>query len=353
MIQIFCDEILTYDSRIDDFALTELKIVSSVSKAGTATLTMPPNHPAYDMYIPNRSIVEIYRDKKLKFRGRALYPTDDFYGKRTIICEGERNFLRDGIHRPYSYNDTPANIFTEIIQLYNAQVEDFKQFQLGEVDVEDVNETIELNNEKAENFSTTVENLIKKCGGYISFSTTESGERAINWTKSIGGKSSQPIEFGKNLLDFSRTGINTDFCTVVIPYGKKDENTGKYLDISSVNDGIDFLQDYDAVSSYGTIAVAVYYDDIINADILLQKGQEYLSNHRNIISSLELSAVDLSLIDRAVESYGVGDMIPVKSKPHGIDTEFMLMEKSENMLNPSGDKISLGKETITISRAKE
>ena len=123
MIQLHVDDKLVFDSRVESTALLGLSAQLGLNKGGAATIILPPGHAAYEAFISYRSIVTIHRDGVLLFRGRALYPTDDFQLQRTITCEGERCFLRDGIHRPYKYADTPGAIFQEVIGLYNAQVE--------------------------------------------------------------------------------------------------------------------------------------------------------------------------------------------------------------------------------------
>ncbi|MFX7845274.1 hypothetical protein ABTK14_23745, partial [Acinetobacter baumannii] len=78
-------------------------VTAALNKSGTASLIMPQYHPAYNKFTSYRTVVEIYRDNVLLFRGRSLYPSDDFYNRRTITCEGERGFFRDGVMRPYVY----------------------------------------------------------------------------------------------------------------------------------------------------------------------------------------------------------------------------------------------------------
>lgn len=46
MVQVYADERLVYDTRLPDTALLGLKVSLIVNKAGTAEITMPPNHPA-------------------------------------------------------------------------------------------------------------------------------------------------------------------------------------------------------------------------------------------------------------------------------------------------------------------
>ena len=101
MIQIMADGVLAYDSRLEDYDLQGLSVTRGLNKGGTAEIIMPPGHPAYNMFTSYKTIVEIYRDSLLRFRGRALYPSDDFYGARTVTCEGEMCFFQDAVSRPY------------------------------------------------------------------------------------------------------------------------------------------------------------------------------------------------------------------------------------------------------------
>lgn len=350
MIQLYVDDKLVYDSRVKKTALMGLTAQIGLNKGGAATITLPPEHPAYNEFISYRSLVTIYRDGVLRFRGRALYPTDDFNLTRTITCEGERCFLRDGIHRPYSFTDrTPEDIFREVIGLYNAQVEEFKQFVIGTVEGIST-DTIVLENDEAETFLATVDKLVELCGGYIVFTTNYDGRRVINWHKDIGYSNQQTIEFGENLMDFSRTTANSDLATVIVPYGAKDETTGGRLTIESVNGGLDFIQDDEAVALRGIISKAVYWDEIITPDALLTKAQQYLENSKNLVASLELTAIDLSLLDKSIDSFRVGDTIKVRSKPHGVLDEFyQLTEQSIDFLHPQNDRVILGKNTASLT----
>ena len=351
MIQLYVDDNLVYDSRIKETALLGLRAQLGLNKGGAATIILPPEHPFYNAFTSYRSIVTIYRDGVLRFRGRALYPTDDFLLKRTITCEGERCFLRDGIHRPYTYNDTPAKIFTEIIGLYNAQVESFKHFVVGTISGIST-DAIVLENEEAETFSATLDKLVELCGGVIVFTTNADGQRVINWYDSIGYSNSQIIEFGENLMDFSRTTANSDLATVIIPYGAKNEKTGARLTIESVNGGLDFIEDEEAVNLRGVIAKAVYWDEITTPEALLVKAQQYLANSKNLVASLELTAIDLSLLDKNVDSFRVGDIIKVRSKPHGIiDESYQLTEQDIDFLHPQNDRVVLGKTVSSLTGA--
>lgn len=366
-IEVYADEQLVYDNNLEDLALLSLEVENNIEKAGMAELVMPPGHPHYNSFVAYRTVVEVYRDDALLFRGRSLHPADDFYNLRTITCEGERGFLQDGIMRPYLYQDDPAVIFADVINLYNAQVEAFKQFVVGEVNVTDPNNYIRLESDKAEQIADTVDKLVERVGGYIVFTTNDSGQRVINWLAELPYRSSQVIEFGENLLDYARTDTNDELATVIVPYGAKvetvvetedpetgetiTETTSEHVTIESVNDGLDFIQDYDAVALRGVISRPVYWDDVTEPANLLAKAQQYLAQHKLVITALELSAIDLSALDSNIDTFQEGDQVRVRSKPHGVDEDFLLQIRHYNLLDPAADTVTLGKEQKTLSGA--
>ena len=354
MIQIYADGGLVYDSRLrvagKDYTLLSLTVTKGLNKGGTATMRMWPGHPLYSRFIGHRTVVEIFQDGLRKFRGRALQPSDDRLNCRTWICEGELCFFLDGTSRPYLYQGTPAEIFTAVVEDYNSQVEPFKRFKVGTITVTDSNDYVRLESETAGQTMDTLNKLLERCGGYIVFtSDPDTGERVVNWYAEIGARSTQAIEFGKNLLDFSRTGNNADLATVIVPYGAQDETTGKRVDITSVNGGLDYIKDDEAVAIRGSISKPVYWDDVTEPANLLRKAQEYLHTSRNVVTSINLTAVDLSLMDKSIDSYQVGDYIPVVSKPHGVDEYFQLTDYTEDLLKPENSQITLGADVKSLT----
>lgn len=352
MIQIYADGVLTYDSRLEDYDLQGLKVTTALNRGGTAQITMPPEHPAYSSYVSHKTIVEIYRDDLQLFRGRALYPADDHFNQRTVLCEGELCFFLDAVSRPYLYQDTPAAIFAEVVGVYNSQVEAVKQFRVGTITVTDPNDYVRLESENAESVQDTINKLLERCGGYIVFTTDATdGARVINWYASLDYRSDQVIEFGENLLDFSRSGANTSLITAVLPYGAKDTSTDRRITIESVNEGKDYIVDEEARALRGFIIRPVVWDDVTEPRNLLRKAQEYLEANRYIVTSLQLSALDLSYIDKSIDTFQVGDTIRVLSKPHKVDEDFLLTERTEDLLDPAAGTITLGKDVRTLTSA--
>lgn len=353
MIQLWVDNKLMYDSRLTEDSLLELSYTKGLNRSGTAVFTMPPNHGGYDAIVSYRSLVEIYKDDNLEFRGRVLFPADDFYRCRTVTCEGERGFFQDATMRPYLFQGSPESIFRLVLASYNSQVDEFKQFALGDVTVTDANEYIRLESTKAEQVSDTIDKLVERCGGYIVFTTDKTGQREVNWLAELDHRNGQTIEFGKNLLDFAQSDGEDELATVIIPYGAKVETEGsdaeKRVTITEVNNGLDYIVDEEAAAYRGYISKPVYWDDVSEPGNLLRKAKEYLAHSRNVVTTLTLTAVDLSNLDKNIDIFEVGDLIRVRSKPHGVDDYFTLSEKTVNLLDPSDDTVVLGKERTTLT----
>ena len=350
MIELYADGRLIYNSRTDTRRLLGLKTTTGLNKSGTAEIVLPPGHPAYNDFISYRTVVTLYENGVLRFRGRVLYPSDDFYNRRTVTCEGERGFFQDSVIRPYLYQDEPAAIFADALEKYNASVDEFKRFTLGTVTVTDPNDYVRLESDSAETFAAFFDKLVERCGGYITFSDDENGGRAVNWLENVGRDNNQPIEFGENLLDFTRSGQSPDLATALLPYGAQ-LSSGKRVTIESVNGGVDYIQDDNAVALRGFIMKTETWDDVTDPANLLTKARQWLAEHKLAVTSLQLTAADLSRMDRRLDSFLDGDRIPVRSTPHSLDDTFQLTDRETDWLDPGGSGITLGKTQTSLTGA--
>jgi hypothetical protein len=353
-IQVYADDALVYDSRLAldpqhaNRVLLGLKTTTGLNKGGTLALILPPGHPCYNSFVSYKTVVTLYDDGVLQFRGRVLYPSDDFYNNRTVTCEGERCFLRDAYIRPYLFMDTPAAIFDAAIMRYNSEVDEFKRFTPGVVTVSDSNDYVRLESQSAETFADFFDKLVERCGGYITFTDDGAGGRAINWLADVGTESNQAIEFGSNLLEFARSGQTDELATAVLPYGAQLED-GTRVTIASVNNGQDWIQDDAAVALRGRIVGMAVWDDVEEPANLLTKARAWLAEHKLAVTSLELTAVDLSKFDRTLNTYHDGDRVPVRSKAHDVDELFRLTDRTIDWLNPEGGNITLGKSKTSMT----
>ena len=153
--------------------------------------------------------------------------------------------------------------------------------------------------------------------------------------------------------DFLAAVRHDELATVIYPLGAKDEETGERVTIKDAEApnklGLTSIWDEEAAARYGKIARAVYWDDVTQPENLLKKAQAYLENSKQLVTTLELTAVDMSVLDKDIDTFNVGDWVQVYSAPHGLDAFFMLRERTYNLLHPEQDKVVLGKDLTTLT----
>ena len=351
MYTIYADEQLLYSPKLskDGYGIINPKITLEAGKAGSMSFIIPPDNAMYDDIDRLKSIITVYQDNEELFRGRVLHDDKDFYNRKNVYVEGELAFLLDSPVRPYEFKgDIPA-LFKKFINGHNSSVEEEKQFEIGKITVTDSNNYINRSNSNYSNtFDEIKDKIINTHGGYLR-ARSENRKRYIDLIEEYENINNQIIEFGVNLLDISQYITAEDVFTCLIPVGAADENTGTRLNIKSVNNNKDYLEDEDAVSLFGRIWKIETWDDVTIASNLLRKGKEFLKNGIEMAVSLTVKAVDLHLINVNTEKIKLGDKIRVISKPHKIDRYFTCTKITLDLVNPDKSVYTLGNSFTTLT----
>lgn len=324
---------------------------------GQAEFTVYPDNPNYIHVRKLVTDIEILKDGIPKFHGRVLYDNESFSGAKKVFVEGELAFFCDSIQRPKKYqNISLSGYLQDIIANHNAQVEQRKQFVLGRVTVQDSNDNIYRYSNYENTRTVLKEKLVDRLGGHLVV-RHENGQRILDYLDdaTFYKRNNQKIEFGKNLLDFSKNMDASDVATCIIPLGKKldpeeqDESLGvikeQRINIRDVNGGVDYVTDDNAVREYGKIYKTVIFDDISVPATLVSKGKEWLKSVQFEKLVLEVKAIDLNLTDEAYQAFEIGDMVQCVSKPNGLDKEIPLTQKKTYLTNFAKNTITLGDET--------
>lgn len=336
------DDLLYSPMLIDDgYVILNPKVTLEVNKVGSFTFLLPPQNPMYDKIQKLYSIITVYDDREEIFRGRVLHDDKDFYNQKSVYCEGELSFLLDSLIRPYTYSGSVTELFKEYITNHNSQVEQQKQFQVGNITVTDPNDYIVR---ESSNYPNTWAEINDKCldllGGYIRV-RKENDARYIDWLADSGPINDQIIEFGVNMLDISEYISADDIFTVLIPLGARGEDDNP-ITVASVNDGKDYIINDDAVKLFGYIWKTETWDDVTKASNLLSKGREFLKNGVELAISLSLKAIDLHLINVDETRIGIGDIVRVVSIPHKIDNYFTCTKIDLDLVNPDSSEYNFG-----------
>jgi hypothetical protein len=354
MYQIKCFngavESLIYDPRAKDYTVIAPRLALELNTSGLLTFGIPDAHPKRTSILPLTSDIIVYEDGEEIFYGRSITNEKDFLKTGNIVCEGELAFLYDSIYRPFSYTGTITDFLTALISNHNAQVETRKEFTLGTVSVVDTNGNVARSSEDAlKTLDIINSRLINLNGGYLRVRHT-GGVRYLDYLADYGVEATQTIEFAKNLIDLTQFIDATKVRTVLIPYGAEIEGsaTGERLTIESVNDGLDYVSNAEAVAAFGQIWETVRFDDVTIADNLKAKALVYLGEMLAESLTLKLSAVDLSILG-VEERINVGDWVRVISVPHGLNSLFLASARNIDMANPENTKMNFGniRQTLT------
>lgn len=352
-----------------DLLLTSTKLEVEVNAAGSFEFKMYSGHPLFDA-IKERDTanpVTVYQDDALIFCGDILSIESDFHLGKKVTCRGELGWLNDSLVRPYSTlpdecdNVAPTSVdgyFEWLIENHNRQVEAAKCFKVGknEGSLLDDNNYIYRSDSSYPNTGAVIkEKLLESLGGYVQV-RHEDGVRYIDLLTDFPKVNAQIIDFGVNLLDYVKTDTTDDMATFVIPVGKEieDEATDKVkqrLTVSSLADGCiggdyfksgDIIYSDSAVKERGWIGALVEFSDVTEVENLRDKGVLALKGLISPVRTVEVTAIDLAMIDPEYEPIFIGQYIRARSKPHDFDS-YMLCSKIEFDLNqPDNDKFTLG-----------
>ena len=358
MYRVLCDGKVLHDVRDEDYMLMEPKVSLELNKTGNFDFSILPRHPNADVINKLKSKIEVYEDSELLFSGRSLTNEIDFQQTGQISCEGELAFLLDSVQRAHTYGwdsgevnkiETNVDIFRALIAEHNSQAGPDKQFTVGTIDIDS-----ERIKKLATNYETTWDfintNFLGKYAGYLRV-RHENGVRYLDYVKQYGKVNNQVIRFGENLLDLKKYTKAENIKTAIIPLGANGQTK-----ITNINGGKDYVYNQEAVDLYGWIFEKVDFPDVVDAQTLLAKAQEYLKTCVNLAITIELTAVDLHMIDVDINAIRLGDLVPCVSQQHGllstmgdVSTYYLVSKYEIDLENPANNKIVLGRTISSLT----
>ena len=359
--RVLCDGYVLHDSNIDQFTLINPTLTLEVNKSGEFSFQIANTHPYYDKIINKRSYIEVYQDGEWLWSGRPIKVSTALKLVKTVACEGELSFLHDSNQRIAEYHDISVkDYFTILINKHNAMVDESKRFAAGNVTVTDSNDSLYRYSNYEDTFDTIQDKLIDRLGGYI-LTRHVDGIRYIDYVESYPYITNQIIEIGSNIIDLSLEESSTDTISALIPLGKKlteiseespqEEATGEErLTIESVNNGLDYIVNDDAVSRIGMVFGTVTFDDVTDPYNLLAKGSEELTDRIYNTLVISLNIFDRSFIDKTMASFRLGASVIANSPKHGLHHKQMMISKMQiSLVDVSKSKIEIGvtKKSIT------
>lgn len=349
MYQVLIDGKDLYYPGDEEYTVSEPVVKLQLNDSGTFECGVPVRNPAYASIEPRISMIQVLKNGKELFYGEVRESEKDFYGTKQVYAVGELAFLFDSIQPQAVYHDqTSRQLLETWINIHNSQVEGKKRFYVGMVTVHDSNDSLYRFTNQETTLDCIREKLCERLNGYLRIRKVN-GKRYLDLIslQEYGKVCEQPIEFGDNLLDYSENISASDLYTACIPRGARLEESPiegleAYVDITSVNGGKDYVYAKTAVAVYGWNRCVVDWDDVTQPANLKTKAEKWLKDNQYKTMVLNLSAADLSLLDVSMESFELGDSVPVYSRPHGMDRTFPVQSLEIHLENPAEDRLQLG-----------
>lgn len=244
------EKLYIYDQLTHDegMMLTEPELSIAASSAGSFSFNLPKTNYGYGKILRTITRIVVEKDDKVIFMGRINSDDEDLWQNQRIEAEGALTYLNDSLSekrvflnkgRTQEERLTVYKLAEEILEYHNDKFRDepWKQFHVvPESDIPVQNrakfvgrDSENVNSDAISYYSINYDNPLELLQEIVELADgafrIKYNEDEGYWDVYIYGKynfpgnNSQPIEFGLNLLDLTKTNDNSNVATVVAPFG--------------------------------------------------------------------------------------------------------------------------------------
>lgn len=309
-----------------------------LSQPDSFDFTIPIMNPGWGKIKGLKTKVKVIdtRDNSVLFTGRVVPYKDRedssgvFDGQST--CEGALGYLNDSLTRRWHLaNKTPTEMLQYFLDKHNSTMgnDSSRKIYLGIVEPS-IAITVDTN------FETTLNAIITKLvnilGGDIRVQERE-GILYLDYLNSIGEDREVSIIMNENMNSITRENDPSDLCNRLICHGYGEGIN--QLDIKSVNNNIDYVEDEDSIAEYGVIEGHYTNSEIQNAYTLMKAGETALKDSKQPKVTLDTSMIDRSVLEEySFEKYNLGDTLHIINSILDIDVYARVTEEKFSILSP-------------------
>ena len=348
MYRIFQGDDLIYAPNIKQYAVIDPVCTMEINQAGTLEFTLLPDNPMWDSIEFLTGTIFLYNDDELIWYGRPKSVNENLWGYRKITCEGALGFLNDVMWEPatysYSWNYSVYAVAEIFINRYNDKKTTFGELNRIIHLMQDVNYPWETRTGERlfkwidwQNGLLFLQSLLNDYGGYAKCEWNGTDTNLI-LSSDFGEIIDQPIEFGKNMMDLDRYLDTSAIYTAVVPLGERY----KYAAGTSRRMQRPIQINSAGVARYGYIEKEFILEGYSSVSDIDAPASEFLQQGILGATTLDLKAIDLSLVTDNLDSFKIGVSIPVKSEKHGLDTTVMCSQCVLHLDAPENNEYTLG-----------
>lgn len=370
---------LLFDPYTDD-RITDTKLSSKLNAASYFDFTIAPTHSLYSKLAERAGEVRIYFNNLILFKGEISQIEEDFEGNYSVSCTGVLDYLTATRVRPYSTVEgeqplkAPSSYdgyFQWLIDQHNSNCLDSrKHFSVGvnQGNMLDKNNYIYRSSEQRPTTASEIEDkILNSAGGYL-FVRYQDDLNILDLYADVHDVNTQIIDYGINMLDFTKTTTTESQYTAVVatgytpdpPEGQTDVKMKPITLEGCVDGGTpysstivkmgDRVYDVEAVKRYGYHEYYVSNTDITTYDGLLYYACKTLNTLLSPALTISVKAVDLALImGDKYKHLQLGQAVRIRSKPRKVDEYLMVNSIDLDLMNPENTTFDLGASYDTLT----
>lgn len=350
------EETVIHSPHAGDLKLESGTIKKEVNKIDYFDMSFYLNNPAYGKLKPFKTLINALNTKTLEyeFEGRILSPNgdmaDDGLHSYSYECEGELGYLHDSQQKHLEFRGTPEELVIELLTYHNSQVEEYKHFRPGIVEVTTSTDNLYVyTSAESTTFEEIDDKILGRVGGELRI-RKENGIRYLDVLERVGEDKSTQIRIAKNLKSISQSVDPTEIITRLTPLGTRIESEDEgatdasqaRLTIEEVNNGIPYIDRPDLIAEFGIQGGSETWDDITLPSRLLSAGQNWINNQKVALYQYDISALDLFLIGMDIDNFNVGNSHPVINPIMGIDERLRIIGKTTDINSPQDASLKIG-----------
>nr|DAV22647.1 MAG TPA: Putative tail protein [Caudoviricetes sp.] len=377
--KVLYDNQLLFDPYTDD-RITDTKLSGKLNAVAYFDFTIATKHSMHSKLAERAGEVRIYFDNLILFKGEITQIEEDFEGNKSVSCTGALDYLTATRVRPYSTVEgeqplkAPSNFdgyFQWLIDQHNSNCLDSrKHFSVGvnQGNMLDKNNYIYRASEQRPTTASEIEDkILNPAGGYL-FLRYQDDLNILDLYSDVHDVNTQIIDYGVNMLDFTKTTTAEGQYTAVVatgytpdpPAGKTDVKM-KPITLEGCTDGGtpysstivkmgDRVYDVDAVNRYGYHEYYVSNTDITTYDGLLYYACKTLNTLLSPALAISVKAVDLALLmGDKYKHLQLGQAVRIRSKPRKVDEYLMVNSIDLDLMNPENTTFDLGASYDTLT----
>lgn len=354
-----------HDPAMPCAAIDGMSVSCKANESGSCSFTVHPTHPHYPEVVGMaRGVpVVVMQGDTAVFDGYVWEVSLGWDMSAEVTCRGCLAYLGDTVVRPYTTSRSeftdesnagkfselapsrPSEYFDWLIDRHNERSDSTRQFRVG------LNQADECGRSSIYRSSTGMpstadeldDKLLSPLGLFLSV-RYEDGDRCLDLTTGATSVNGQVIDFGQNLSDYSRVESADGMATACVASGGfsfSEIPDGTSFGVGCVVKG-DRLINTSAAAERGLIEASFSDSDAESASDLAESAARWLMAASQPSVTVEVSAVDAALYSGSERPLVCGQLVRVRSIPHGIDAYMQVVEARIDCADPSGTVYRLG-----------